>query len=169
MLCNMTAYIGRISRYSVTITQYVNNVFLYYPENTCNTQSIVRHICRLCQKRMANQLAHHLRLKRLGSGLTQRDTAYLLGSGSPGTVYNYEARLREPDLRSALAYGVIFGVPIEQLFPGIYDEVEKKVTKRAQTLQDKLGEARGNPTHWYKQKTLRAIPHAKAGEPKENV
>ena len=113
---------------------------------------------------MAKDTSHYIRRYRLRSGLTQGEMSELLGNRSGGTVYNYEAFLREPDLRAALAYRVITGVPVEELFGGIYQDVRQQVTKRAHQRLEQLGTAAGNPAAWYKRKVLTAIPRKNARE-----
>ena len=41
---------------------------------------------------------------------------------------------REPNLRMALAYEVIYGQPVRDLFAGLYQEIEKEVAERAKVL-----------------------------------
>lgn len=112
---------------------------------------------------MAEHMAHYMRRYRLRAGLTQGEMAQLLGSQSPATVCQYEGLSREPDLRSALAYQVIFGVPAKELFPGIYQEVEEAVTQRAHKLREQFGEARNNAGMSHKREALGAISAPKAG------
>ncbi len=118
---------------------------------------------------MTKHMPHYIRRYRLRAGLTQGEMSRLLGNESPATVCQYEGMRREPDLRSALAYHVLFGVPIHELFPGIYDHVEKEVTKRAAELSGRLGEGNGTPGAWHKRKTLRAIARPKANTAEINV
>ena len=111
---------------------------------------------------MTKYMPHYMRRYRVRAGLTQGEMSHLLGSDSQPTIAHYEVLRREPDLRSALAYQVVFGVPLEELFPGIYDHVEQEVTKRAAELRGRLGEGNGTPGAWHKRKTLRAISRPKA-------
>ena len=112
---------------------------------------------------MTKHMPHYIRRYRLRAGLTQGEMSHLLGSQSPGTVSHYEGLSREPDLRSALAYQVIFGVPAKELFPGIYQEVEQAVTKRAQKLSDTLGDAQEKAGTSHKKEALDAISDVKSG------
>jgi DNA-binding XRE family transcriptional regulator len=91
------------------------------------------------------------------AALTQKEMAHLLGCQSPATVCQYEARKREPDLRTAFAYQVAFGVPIEELFPGIHREVEQEVLIRADRLSKQLAAAHGTPALSHKRKAVRSI------------
>ena len=116
---------------------------------------------------MANHMPHYVRRHRLRAALTQREMAHLLGSRSPATVCQYEARKREPDLRTALAYQVVFGLPVETLFPGIYREVEREVLIRADRLSIQLAD--GPPALSHKRKSVASIRAATDGEPQPNV
>jgi len=123
---------------------------------------------------MAEPIPHYLRRYRLRAALTQKEMAHLLGSQSPATVCQYEARKREPDLRTALAYQAVFGVPVEALFPGIHREVERDVLSRADRLSKVLTGAKGAPALSHKQKAVGAILAANPitatdGEPQSNV
>lgn len=106
---------------------------------------------------MANHIPHYLRRFRLRAALTQREMAHLLGARSPATVCQYEARKREPDLRTALAYQVAFGVPLAELFPGIHREVEQEVLTRADRLAKQLGSTNSTPALSHKRRTVDAI------------
>ena len=118
---------------------------------------------------MAKDIPHHMRRYRLRASLTQGEMARLVGGQSPATVCQYEGFSREPDLRTALAYQLIFGVPVHRLFPGVYHEVEKAVTKRAHRLSDELGKVTGTPGAWHKKKTLDALRRPKADELEHNI
>lgn len=118
---------------------------------------------------MAYQLPHYIRRHRLRAALTQREMAHLLGCQSPATVCQYEAQKREPDLRTALAYQVAFGVPVEALFPGIHQEVEQNVLKRADRLFTQLD--KDTPALAHKREALRPIlaTAEPSGESQTNV
>ena len=104
---------------------------------------------------MAQHMSHYVRRYRLRAALTQKEMAHLLGCKSPATVCQYEARKREPDLRTALAYQMAFGVPMETLFPGIHREVEQNVLNRAYRLSERL--TKESPALSHKRKAVRAI------------
>jgi DNA-binding XRE family transcriptional regulator len=124
---------------------------------------------------MADHMPHYVRRYRLRAALTQKEMAHLLGCQSPATVCQYEAGKRDPDLRTALAYQVAFGVPLEELFPGIHREVEQEVLSRADRLAKQLSGADGTPGLSHKRKAVRSIlvpkdqMAAPDGEPQSNV
>ena len=123
---------------------------------------------------MAEHMPHYVRRYRLRAALTQKEMAHLLGCKSPATVCQYEARKREPDLRTALAYQVVFGVPVEELFPGIHREVEQEVLSRADRLSKMLTGTNGTPALSHKRKAVGSILAANPttatdGKPQPNV
>ena len=106
---------------------------------------------------MTQHPPHSIRRYRLRAALTQREMAQLLGCQSSATVCQYEARKREPDLRTAFAYKAVFGLPVEELFPGLYREVEQQVLSRADCLSNKLSDTSPSSAMPFKRKTVKAI------------
>ena len=80
----------------------------------------------------------YLRTHRKRGGLTQNEMAFLLGCQSGTKISRFERLARRPNLRTALACQVIFGIPAHELFPGVFAEVEKHVSERARLLLDRL-------------------------------
>ena len=85
----------------------------------------------------------YLRTYRKRGGLTQDEMAFLLGCQSGAKISRFERLARQPNLETALACQVLFGVPAHELFPGVFAEVEKTVTERARQLMARLRTARG--------------------------
>lgn len=105
---------------------------------------------------MSPQRTHnYLRAHRKRTGLTQDELALLLGCKSGTKVSRYERLTREPNLETAFACQAIFGVPAHELFPGIYQNVEQIIKKRAELLKEKLGGT--NAAVKYKRQALNAI------------
>ena len=71
--------------------------------------------------------------------------AFLLGCHSGAKVSRYERFKREPDLRSALMCQVMFGIPANEIFPGIFAEVEQVTKERAMLLSRKLEHSPSTP------------------------
>jgi len=74
-------------------------------------------------------------MHRKRSALSQIEVAYLLGTQSAAKVCRYERFVREPGLQTALAYEVVFGVPVSVLFAGLFEQTERDVTSRARALE----------------------------------
>jgi transcriptional regulator with XRE-family HTH domain len=69
---------------------------------------------------MSQRLANYLLTHRRHAGLSQDEVGFLVGGLSGAGVSRYEQSRRLPALETALAYEVVFGVPPQQLFPGIF-------------------------------------------------
>lgn len=83
-------------------------------------------------------LPNYLRTYRKRSGLSQDEVAFLLGCHFGTKVSRYERFEREPNLRTALTYEIIFRIDLSELFAGIYQQVERDAAKRARTLERSL-------------------------------
>ena len=87
---------------------------------------------------MSNKLHNYVRTYRKRASLTQGELAFLLGSRSGAKISRIERRSRLPNLRTAFACEVVFGVPAHQVFVGFFDEVESATTTRAKVLAERL-------------------------------
>ena len=85
----------------------------------------------------------YLRTNRKKGGLTQDEMAFLIGCQSGAKISRFERLARQPNLETALACQVVFGIPAHELFPGMFAEVEKIVTERARLLSGRLQAKRG--------------------------
>ena len=106
---------------------------------------------------MSRRLDNYLRTYRKRSGLSQKEMAFLLGCREESKVSRYERRVRLPNLQTALAYRVLFGIPVDDLFAGILDKVEKVTLRRAQLLALKLNQCAPTPLTIRKLARLAAI------------
>jgi len=80
------------------------------------------------------QLSNYLRSNRKRLVLSQGEVAFLLGRESGAEVSRYENFERLPGLETALAYEVIFGMPLNEIFGGVYQRAEREVAERARIL-----------------------------------
>jgi transcriptional regulator with XRE-family HTH domain len=101
----------------------------------------------------ARKLPNYLRTHRRRVGYSQEDLACLLGGKEGNKISRYERRECLPSLKTALAYEAIFGVPVQELFAGVYEEVEKNVHIQAEALAFKLYTEKPNPV------TARKLEH----------
>ncbi len=99
---------------------------------------------------MAKRLQTYLRTYRKRSSLTQDELSFLLGCKSGVSVCEYERLTAQPSLETALACQAIFGVSVEELFPGINEKVVDDVVKRARLMSKQLA---GDETPAVKLKT----------------
>lgn len=79
-----------------------------------------------------------LRAHRKRSALSQDEVAFLLGSHNGSKVSRYEQLTREPELKTALAFQVIFKKPVSTLFPGLFEKIKAAVQERARVLAKKV-------------------------------
>jgi transcriptional regulator with XRE-family HTH domain len=86
----------------------------------------------------SRKLQNYLRAHRKRSRLSQNDVASLVGTQTGASISRYERFRRQPTLQTALAYEVIFGVPAQELFPGVFEGVKKATLARANTLAEEL-------------------------------
>jgi transcriptional regulator with XRE-family HTH domain len=75
-----------------------------------------------------------LRAHRRCTAFSQDEIAFLLGIQSGATVCRYEQMERDPELKTALAFEAIYGRPISDLFPALFEQVRAIVKARAKIL-----------------------------------
>jgi transcriptional regulator with XRE-family HTH domain len=81
---------------------------------------------------------NYLKAYRKKSGLSQRDLAKLLGYKDAGQVSRHERAASNPPLAVALAYELIFRVPIGSLFAGMRTEVVREVEAKLKGMKTAL-------------------------------
>ncbi len=113
----------------------------------------------------SHRLQNYLRTYRKRAGLSQDELAFLLGCQSGAKVSRYERLFREPTLKTAMAYEVVFGASTKELFAGAFHMVEKITTKRARMLAQKLAKEGPNPVTSRKLEILRAVASVPGSEP----
>lgn len=88
------------------------------------------------------KLERYLRTYRLGSGLTQRDVAALLGMETGSTISRTEKGNGIPSILVLLGYCVLFEAHPKDLVPGIFRDIEKVLPARAEVLIRQLKKRR---------------------------
>ena len=81
---------------------------------------------------------NHLQNHRKKSGLSQQEIGALLGYEDPGQISRHERACGIPPLESALAYEVIFRVPVSAIFMGMYGSIERDVETKLRQLEAEL-------------------------------
>jgi transcriptional regulator with XRE-family HTH domain len=84
------------------------------------------------------RLDNYLRTHRRRFRFSQDEVAFLLGTKSGTKVSRYEHGTREPSLETALAYEILFGRPLKELFAGKVERIERTLAKRAGDLLAQL-------------------------------
>jgi transcriptional regulator with XRE-family HTH domain len=87
------------------------------------------------------RLPNYLRTHRKRAHLTQEEVAFILGGESGARISRHERRRQNPNLRTLLAYEILFRTPIRELYGGVAADVEKGLAKRARLLLQKLAKA----------------------------
>lgn len=90
-----------------------------------------------------SRLPTYLRTIRKRYGLTQDEIGFLLGY-TDTAIARYEALSRPPPLKVVIGAALILGETARGLFPGIYNEIEDDIMRRAKDLYDSL-DKRGDP------------------------
>jgi len=86
-------------------------------------------------------LPNYLRRHRKRLSFSQDEIAFLLGAENGTKVCRYERFARTPSLETAFACEALFGTPASELFPGLYQQSERKVMERAKRLLARLERA----------------------------
>jgi len=74
-----------------------------------------------------------LLLYRRRMGFSQKTVAQLLGHKDATLLCMYERGRVMPTLVAALTLGVILRVPVEFLFPDVYDDIKKRIRQQEES------------------------------------
>jgi len=85
-----------------------------------------------------HKLENYLRSHRRRAGLTQREVAFLIGCRDGAQISRYEKRRRLPPLETALAWEIIFGIPVSELFAGMHEAIGDDVSVGLKELKLRL-------------------------------
>jgi hypothetical protein len=102
-------------------------------------------------------LSNHLLSNRKRSALSQGEVAYLLGFQRSATVCDHERFNVVTSLQTGLAYEVIYGRPISDLFPGLVEKIQADVRTRAKILEQKVLHSNSRGLTIRKRRSLAAI------------
>lgn len=92
---------------------------------------------------MDGHLGNYIRTHRKKAGLSQRELGHLLGYSDKFPVSRHERSRSLPPLLIALAYEVIFDVPVCELFAGLHETVQLAVNNRLAELEGRLHQSEG--------------------------
>lgn len=107
---------------------------------------------------MNHQLPNYIRAHRKRWALTQDELAGLLGLTSQGTISQYEGTEKRPIVEILIGAKTIFNVPCHEMFPRVYEEVERDLVVRAKELLAKL-DAGADPVTFTKRAFLGDLIH----------
>jgi transcriptional regulator with XRE-family HTH domain len=80
------------------------------------------------------RLDNYLRMHRKRADFSQGEVAFLLGLENGSDVSRHEQNRRVPSLDAALAYEVILGQPVAELFAGRIERLSRRLSLRANRL-----------------------------------
>lgn len=86
---------------------------------------------------MVSRIGCYLRTHRKRRGLTQEELAFIIGCKAV-CISRIENGTRRPTLRLVVACHILFGEPINKLFPAFYAEVEDRVMRGAARSYEEL-------------------------------
>src|SRR5436190_24342902 len=87
-----------------------------------------------------NKVSCYVRTQRLMSGMTQKDLLALLPTTGRNRVSTTERDLHPPNGGEILAYEVIIGLPVDELFPREFAKAEEAVIDKAYAFHQQLAE-----------------------------
>src|SRR5229473_144274 len=88
---------------------------------------------------MENQtVGNYLRTHRKRAGMSQRELGLLIGYQHEGQVSRHERSKTVPPLLTALAYEIIFRVPVSAIFTGFHSSVTQMVEDGLSAFEQKL-------------------------------
>jgi|ERR1035437_3352370 DNA-binding XRE family transcriptional regulator len=87
----------------------------------------------------------YLRALRRRSALSQEDVAFLLGAFTGSRVSRHETGACGPPIEVVLAYEVIFGAGMAEIYEDELREIAKHVRKRARTLHESMAHRLNDP------------------------
>src|SRR5436190_3638342 len=106
---------------------------------------------------MSSKHLNHLKRHRRRLAFSQDEIAFLLGGRCGSKMSRYECFVRCPKLVTALAYEIIFGISVRELFMGTYEETKSNLVVRAKVLRHRLKGMRSSCATRRKLASLEAI------------
>jgi transcriptional regulator with XRE-family HTH domain len=106
---------------------------------------------------MSHRYSNSLKPHRKRSGFSQHELAFLLGLKEHSAISRFEHGEREPSLRTALAYRILFDRDLHELFPHVHEEVSAEIRRRADRLSNQLGRGAETPKSTYKLEKLATL------------
>lgn len=99
----------------------------------------------------------YLRALRRRSALSQDDVAFLLGAFTGSRVSRHETGACGPPIEIALAYEIIFGAGMAEIYEDELLEIAKHIRKRARALHESLAHRLRDPLRTEKRAALDQI------------
>jgi DNA-binding XRE family transcriptional regulator len=87
-------------------------------------------------------MGNYLRAHRRRCGLSQRELGILVGYGHGHVISKHERSKSAPPLLIALAYEIVFEIPVGKLFTGFHSVVTESVARNLRDLKVDLASRR---------------------------
>jgi DNA-binding XRE family transcriptional regulator len=94
-----------------------------------------------------HHIENSLRTHRKRSGFTLRALAGVIGFTRPSQISRYERNQDLPPLLTALAYEIMFRVPVSDLFAGVREALAVEIEKNLGELEKQLKNANTNTAY----------------------
>lgn len=102
-------------------------------------------------------LQNHLRAGRKRLAFTQSEVAFLMGRRGGSKICSYESFAVLPTLETALAFEIIYGTPVHELFPGIREQLAEDIRNRAKILRHRVSFKKTNPRGQKKRQAVESL------------
>jgi len=101
-------------------------------------------------------IPHLIRTYRQRMGLHPHQLSSLVGT-SASMVSKHERFLLLPKLETAFSYAICFGIPVSELFAGLFHQVRQQTLSRARTFCNSSLPSTPSPTTEHAQKCVHAM------------
>jgi len=92
---------------------------------------------------MTPVLGNYLRMHRKKTGLSQRDLAILVGYKDQWQISRHERSGTTPSLVIALAYQVVFRIPVSEIFTEVHARATRTVEENLKAFESALKSSAG--------------------------
>ncbi len=105
----------------------------------------------------SHRLSNYLRSSRKRLALSQEEVAFLMGKRGGTKICRYERFLREPNLKTALAFEIIYGKPVSELFAGVREKLAQEIGHRAKIMSHRVNVHKSDKRSQRKKATVTAL------------
>lgn len=109
---------------------------------------------------------HNLKWYRKRADVSQQDIAVLLDI-IPQTLTRYENGARDPTLEVIIAYHILFGATLHELFEPLFKKIQQKLVERSKIMIDTINRdasPKGNQRITYLQSIVNLLAEEKCHE-----
>lgn len=103
------------------------------------------------------RLQNYLRSGRKRLALTQGEVAFLMGRRGGSKICGYESFSVVPTLETALAFEIIYGTPVHELFSGMRESLAEDIRNRAKIIRHRVSFKKTNPRGQKKRQAVESL------------